>query len=160
MQNSQQNESLKELIQQKIAKFEEVRTEWTVQDVMSWLLLIESGHFNGVKYNSFRDQLIKLNVNGEKLPEMNSKILLSMMGLNDKDQSLLLRNICRVSEIWTESKRRDLCGLCMEKRIDSVMIPCGHQYSCYKCLTENQITKCPICRRHISQKVKTFMNGF
>merc|ERR550532_685691 len=119
LQNTQHDETLKEHIQKRIEHFEEMRVEWTTEDVQCWMHLIE-----------------------------------------DEDQSVLLRNLCRVCENWTGSKRRDLCGLCMENRINSVMIPCGHQYSCYDCLVDNEIHKCPICRKQITEKMRTYMNGF
>merc|ERR1719242_865007 len=160
LQNTQHDETLSEHIQKRIEHFEEMRVEWTTEDVQCWMHLIEDEYFDDDEYESFLKQLVEMGIDGEKLPELNSKILLGMMGLDDEDQSVLLRNLCRVCENWTGSKRRDLCGLCMENRINSVMIPCGHQYSCYDCLVNNQIDKCPICRKQITQKMRTYMNGF
>jgi len=161
LQNTQHQETLNDIIQQKIDEFEELRLKWTAEDVICWIRLIEDGHFESLEsYKPFFVQLRIMKVDGKQLPEMNSKLLLHMMGLNEKNQSILLRNICRVSKIWEGSKRRDLCGLCMENRIDAAIVPCGHQYACYQCLNENGIKKCPICRVQISQKIKVFMNGF
>merc|ERR1719203_691301 len=160
LQNTQHDETLEDHIQKRIEHFEEMRVEWTTDDVQCWMHLIEDEYFDDDEYESFLEQLVEMGIDGEKLPELNSKILLGMMGLDDEDQSVLLRNLCRVCENWTGSKRRDLCGLCMENRINSVMIPCGHQYSCYDCLVNNEIDKCPICRKQITQKMRTYMNGF
>jgi len=160
LQNSQQDEKLTEYFQQRVEQFEEERVKWDASDVLTWLKLIEDEYFNDEEYETFFEQLVEMEVDGEKLPELNSKILLDIMGLDLQDQSTLLRNLCRVCENWTGSKRRDICGMCVEKRINSVMVPCGHQYMCFDCLEDNEIHKCPICRTPITQKLKTFLNGF
>ena len=46
------------------------------------------------------------------------------------------------------------CTICMEKPINSVIIPCGHLCCCYKCGKE--LASCPICRANIEKIVKTF----
>lgn len=37
------------------------------------------------------------------------------------------------------------CRMCHEERIDSLMIPCLHAYSCYRCLLINNVVRCAIC---------------
>ncbi|OTF76676.1 baculoviral IAP repeat-containing protein 3-like protein [Euroglyphus maynei] len=47
-----------------------------------------------------------------------------------------------------------LCLICCDKMIQVVFLPCGHQMACMKCST--QLNKCPICRKIITDKVRTY----
>jgi hypothetical protein len=44
------------------------------------------------------------------------------------------------------------CCICMTNEKEIVFGPCGHYYSCSEC--SNKISKCPICRTNISNKIK------
>ena len=39
------------------------------------------------------------------------------------------------------------CKLCMDAKIDSVILDCGHLVACNQC--GKKLTKCPICRQHV-----------
>ncbi|CAN0290832.1 unnamed protein product [Ectocarpus fasciculatus] len=42
----------------------------------------------------------------------------------------------------------------MEDDIDCVFVPCGHHCCCVACASRCE--ECPVCRRTITQKIKTF----
>lgn len=46
------------------------------------------------------------------------------------------------------------CIICCDKQIQIVFVPCGHQLACLEC--SRQITDCPMCRKKIEQKIRTF----
>jgi hypothetical protein len=46
------------------------------------------------------------------------------------------------------------CKLCVTGEPDILFLPCAHHKICHKC-SEN-LTHCPICRKQIKQKVKTY----
>jgi hypothetical protein len=46
------------------------------------------------------------------------------------------------------------CIVCEDKKINCVLIPCGHQTLCDGCAS--QLNQCPICRQKVNQIVKTF----
>lgn len=48
----------------------------------------------------------------------------------------------------------DICKICFEKSIDSVLISCGHLCVCYGCASG--LKNCPMCRAVIIQVVRTF----
>ncbi|KAF8394472.1 hypothetical protein HHK36_020680 [Tetracentron sinense] len=48
----------------------------------------------------------------------------------------------------------DLCVICLEQEYNAVFVPCGHMCCCITCSAH--LTKCPLCRRHIDQVVRTF----
>ena len=159
LSREQPHHDFSQSIEKRVEKFEELRSEWSVNDVVGWIKLIENGHFDDDQFADFFDKLQKMEVTGKKLKEMNSKIALEMMGFDEENQRILLRNIVRVSKQQDETSR-DICGLCTVNKINSVIIPCGHQHACYDCMTRHQLTKCPICRKRITKTIKTFMNGF
>jgi len=49
---------------------------------------------------------------------------------------------------------KDACVVCMERRIDSVLLECGHLAVCFIC--SKHLKDCPICRKPISRVVHTF----
>jgi len=46
------------------------------------------------------------------------------------------------------------CIVCMERRVDSVLIPCGHICCCKQCVTK--FIDCPVCRLPIERVVRTY----
>ena len=51
-------------------------------------------------------------------------------------------------------KEEDLCKLCFDRRIDTVMIPCGHMVVCRHC--GKKVKDCPICRKPFDGIIRTF----
>ncbi|KAK3596950.1 hypothetical protein CHS0354_002517 [Potamilus streckersoni] len=52
-------------------------------------------------------------------------------------------------------KEQTTCKICMENPVRVIFLPCGHFVCCELCAPAFQ--KCPICRKHIQQFVKTFL---
>ncbi|XP_068681658.1 tumor susceptibility gene 101 protein-like [Montipora foliosa] len=50
------------------------------------------------------------------------------------------------------------CIICMEKKSDSVLIPCGHLGVCLRCANElkRTTTVCPVCRKNIDQVIRVY----
>lgn len=42
-----------------------------------------------------------------------------------------------------------ICAICLENKVDRVLIPCGHIY-CHACVERLPRPSCPICRQHIA----------
>lgn len=53
---------------------------------------------------------------------------------------------------------KDICCVCMDRRKDAVLTPCGHRAVCTHCGDQLQARgrNCPVCRQYISQVVKVF----
>eukprot|EP01084_Bolivina_argentea_P047744 87995_1 len=103
-------------------------------------------------------RIAEMNVNGSQIREMHSKLFLKMAGLDAESQCILLKNVARITKL----SNRNICGFCATNNINTVMIPCGHQYFCHECLMkqDNISNHCPICRKKVSKSIKTFMSGF
>ncbi|QKF94868.1 zinc finger C2H2-type protein [Fadolivirus algeromassiliense] len=78
-----------------------------------------------------------------KLLELESK----WMDMINKVQT----NYCEDSE---------LCSICFVDNADTAIVPCGHKYFCYNCISDYNKTYpnkgCPICRKHVTSLVKIF----
>ena len=48
------------------------------------------------------------------------------------------------------------CKICYNAIVHSVLIPCGHML-CDRCASNFENGKCPFCRDHVGQVVRTFM---
>ncbi|KAK9106331.1 hypothetical protein Syun_022342 [Stephania yunnanensis] len=46
-----------------------------------------------------------------------------------------------------------LCRICLSTEVDTTLVPCGHVL-CRRC--SSAVTKCPFCRRQVSQSLKIF----
>lgn len=48
-----------------------------------------------------------------------------------------------------------LCKICMDNKINVVLLPCGHLVSCIQCASA--LNKCPICRVSLQSYVRTYL---
>ena len=51
-----------------------------------------------------------------------------------------------------------LCKICMENQISFVFIPCGHFITCENCAVNGDLKICPMCRKQIIKRLKTFLS--
>jgi len=50
----------------------------------------------------------------------------------------------------------NLCQICFEKPVNTVLVPCGHSGLCMECAQAIHSQPCPFCRRSISKVVVTY----
>ncbi|AAQ96394.1 inhibitor of apoptosis [Neodiprion sertifer nucleopolyhedrovirus] len=55
-----------------------------------------------------------------------------------------------------ESTINVLCKICYEKKIDSVVLPCGHVVCCFKCVLKLHV--CVMCRKKIKTAKKIYFS--
>lgn len=77
-----------------------------------------------------------------------------------KQMRKLQKDMKRVSK-EAEKLKEDLnevglssCSVCLDAQINCTFLPCGHLCACLECA--KKVNDCPICRRHIHKRVKTF----
>ena len=49
---------------------------------------------------------------------------------------------------------KDVCRLCYERNIDTVVLECGHRVMCSRC--SGNVRNCPVCRQDIVRVIKTY----
>lgn len=49
---------------------------------------------------------------------------------------------------------RVTCKVCLDREVSLVFVPCGHLVSCSSCA--DHLTDCPVCRKRITSKIRTF----
>ena len=59
----------------------------------------------------------------------------------------------------TSSTDGNLCCICAENEINTVIIPCGHMVYCSKCSKKLTITSCPTCRGKDVKIMTTYKSG-
>ena len=58
-----------------------------------------------------------------------------------------------------ENDRGDMnCSICLEKRANTALVPCGHASFCMECAINIQNKSCPICRAGVQQVLKIFFS--
>eukprot|EP01114_Cavostelium_apophysatum_P002740 TRINITY_DN12425_c0_g1_i1.p1 TRINITY_DN12425_c0_g1~~TRINITY_DN12425_c0_g1_i1.p1 ORF type:complete len:304 (+),score=38.97 TRINITY_DN12425_c0_g1_i1:103-1014(+) len=101
----------------------------------------------------------------EDLPVSQLKLILMNNGIDFSDcfeKAELLAKIDKfcphVRGATTSEKfevpEKDLCTVCMERRIDCVLLECGHLAVCFIC--SKHLSECPICRQKIVRVVHTY----
>ena len=53
----------------------------------------------------------------------------------------------------------DLCCICLDNNVNSVLVPCGHLTLCYGCAelhSKEKQNRCPICRSKVDFFIKTY----
>jgi len=135
--------------------------EWSSEEVIAWIGLIEDGRFNNRKYLGM---IKSLEIDGASLTDLRNDSLLKLIGrgtLSSTDRQILIANIDRLLNAENEQKK-DRCTVCVQVKINAVFLPCGHQSACFECYekNKNRFRKCPICRVQITNVIKTYMNGF
>ena len=142
-------------------EFEREHREWTVDDTVQWILMIEKAHFRASKYTAFIQKLREMGIDGAQLVELNNKFALNVAGLTaDNEQYILRKHINRIVDCKSGAEYQNICGICVKNKVSTAMVPCGHQYHCSECVGKGRVRKCPICRKPVTQIIKTFMSGF
>jgi hypothetical protein len=123
------------------------------------------------KYNIKQEQeLIDLTEFNKELIIDNEKKYKLIKGLTDKHKNLsnLYILLINKNEELTDKNKEltdknkeltiqldNLCVICYENKINYSITPCGHVFSCEKCI--EKINKCSICRIPILNKHKIFI---
>eukprot|EP00096_Caligus_rogercresseyi_P008060 TRINITY_DN2636_c0_g1_i4.p1 TRINITY_DN2636_c0_g1~~TRINITY_DN2636_c0_g1_i4.p1 ORF type:complete len:387 (+),score=106.34 TRINITY_DN2636_c0_g1_i4:157-1317(+) len=103
----------------------------------------------------------------EDLLELSVKQMKEILALNrvmfkgviEKEELLKI-----VQRLWLQDKRNnedkdnmddeEMCKICMDAKVDCVMLECGHMCTCIAC--GKIMSECPICRRYVVRVVKIF----
>jgi len=61
-----------------------------------------------------------------------------------------------VSNMLNEEEEKRLCVVCQTSTKSVLLMPCRHMCLCAECSRNNAMTKCPLCRKAIEQKVDVY----
>jgi adenylate kinase len=98
--------------------------------------------------------------------EVHQSILTSLhqeLSLIDSTQALTIdQTPASAAATAVAAPPSQLCIVCYDAPADFLVVPCGHQCACQKCLDELRTTTglCPICRTNIQHIVQVFTCGF
>ena len=103
------------------------------------------------KFNKEKEELVE---RYEKLKNESSRRLSHEM---QKYKKLELEN----KHLKTENERLiddRTCIICMDKEILYLFMPCKHLVSCENCAQNPSMKECPVCRKTIQKRLKTYMS--
>jgi hypothetical protein len=92
-------------------------------------------------------------VMGKKLPRNKPTDTKKLADVIKKVRELQSDLIARQQRIWSEREDDKQCTICTERPKNTVLVPCGH-FFCSVC--SRTVEQCPICRRCIERRIKTF----
>ena len=124
-----------------------------------------SKHLKKNKYNKIKDlEILNESVKNLELYQKEKKKELEKLEdyghiLKDelKKYKYLLKSVLNQNEELNELheiKSRIECKICMDRTINTYLIPCGHVI-CNECILNNE---CPFCRAKICEKRVLFLN--
>ncbi|KAG8175366.1 hypothetical protein JTE90_019714 [Oedothorax gibbosus] len=97
-------------------------------------------HYSGLAIASVPESVEPNNATNAKETEVEEKV-----------------EVTKVDKKVEETKTVDLqCKICMDEQVGVVFLPCGHLASCPRCA--QRISNCPMCRRGITKKVRTYLS--
>eukprot|EP01083_Nonionella_stella_P092276 258270_1 len=172
---------LQKQLNQIFKRFELNYLQWTLDDAVQWIISIQNFYFSNDKFNPFIETLKTHRFVGKNLNELRAPFTLNVMGLNHfEDQQLLIKNINRIMNkarrtSYTHTQKQtifdstpstasaasqgNLCCICAENEINTVIIPCGHMVYCSNCSKKLTINSCPTCRGKDVKIMITYKSG-
>ena len=100
----------------------------------------------------------------EKLNIQNQNLQLQIQTLQDQNLNFENKNTnleVQAKNLEAQAKNLEdahMCKICMENEICFVFIPCGHLITCENCAVNRDLKNCPICRKQITKRVKTYLS--
>jgi len=132
-------------------------------------------YMNNKEEEKIKNFIIKTERVTNGKPKIHDSDLIMKNNLNEdmkiKNDSFINENISEKTEIETKDNlnrlntnnnveelidEKDLCVICLNRKINTVNIPCGHMAECENCSVRFINANCPICRTNIVQIVKTY----
>lgn len=95
----------------------------------------------------------------ENKSELFIKICGEMLEIESENRKLIANFDLLCSRVKEHKKHhfndKFLCKICYENEMDSVLLPCAHQLSCFSCT--QRFNKCPVCNKEILIKKKIYI---
>ena len=70
-----------------------------------------------------------------------------------------------LKDVTNRLNDQNTCKVCMEQKVDTAFLPCGHVVCCQACATvtmsrvnQQGVATCPICRVALQNKIKVYLN--
>ncbi len=132
-------------------KLEYAKKQSTLQDVNEDLIKLQDKKIYELENElKIRDLRLK-DKSEEKIPQIDSIDSFSLDELYEaqiKFQKILPVISARIEELT-------LCNICLERKVNCVLMNCGHQSFCDECIGKSE-EKCPMCREKIVKVVKIY----
>ena len=82
-----------------------------------------------------------------------------------RTRSALVEKEVELKDVTNKLNDQNICKLCMENKLDTAFLPCGHVVCCQGCANDTMarpgqdgVATCPICRAGLQDKIKVYLN--
>ena len=96
----------------------------------------------------------------EKMGYDSASIMIALFNLHKRGKATS-RLSCLIAELnGSCATNVSECKICLEERIDCVILPCRHSCLCVSCaqLCKNSRGECPICRENIDEIIQFYLS--
>jgi hypothetical protein len=69
--------------------------------------------------------------------------------------SLLSNQVLELKQKYENEVMKNICKICFEKEINTVILDCCHKFNCYDCSFKCE-NRCPLCKGDIKEILKTY----
>ena len=98
---------------------------------------------------------------GQSLDDQLNAFMKKVNGENQKLKHVETTLKSEVQQLKLEVERlidERTCIICMDKEILYLFMPCKHLVSCENCAKNPAVKECPVCRKTIQKRLKTYMS--
>eukprot|EP00743_Colponemidia_sp_Colp-15_P005519 GILK01005936.1.p1 GENE.GILK01005936.1~~GILK01005936.1.p1 ORF type:complete len:403 (+),score=57.74 GILK01005936.1:23-1210(+) len=94
------------------------------------------------------------NMSTSELQELEETLMEATKRVSKARHISLVRQVEQLQKANEALKVRHVCRICDDRDIGILLLPCRHENLCIECATK--VTRCPICRENIDDRVQTF----
>jgi hypothetical protein len=73
-----------------------------------------------------------------------------------QELDLVQKTVIKLKLLQENQKKSNECVVCYDRESNVILIPCGHLALCEECSKVSSVSKCPVCRSNIQQRVKVY----
>eukprot|EP01084_Bolivina_argentea_P128760 227529_1 len=152
---------------------------WNTKDIIEWLEYMDN---RIILNNNIIKQFETANITGYNLLNIND-LSLKLMGIEDINiRQLIVAYINQLLEKYNNDIKhnnnisydndsnddingedRNVCCVCVQKEVNTAIVPCGHAVYCTDCSKasmKHNCNRCPICRTNVGSIIHIFKAGF
>lgn len=106
---------------------------------------------DGRKFLVHKNDIKLISTRGKYFYSVKSKYNIKIIDEEEERKILEETKIDLSNVVIYENEQETECIVCLANIKDTVIIPCGHYYSCAECC--NKLSQCPICRTKITGRI-------
>jgi len=70
--------------------------------------------------------------------------------------SVVMMMMISQEQLMYRVMRQRMCVICQDREKSVVLLPCRHMCLCAECALHDHLQQCPLCRRHIQDRLSVY----